>query len=129
LVLKFSNACWNNSSFMLIFFSNRWNQQKLTNHLTFVIYQCWADIKNWLKIVQKFQAGFKLNTFEYSLESYRVWYLFIVSENQSLEIMSLLICNRYPIKVLKISGSEFLISTFNNYFRCYIRFKIRSEIM
>jgi hypothetical protein len=41
----------------------------------------------------KFQAGFKSNTSEYSPESYPVGNLFIVSENRSLEIMSLLIYN------------------------------------
>jgi hypothetical protein len=37
------------------FFSNTWNQQKLKDHLKFLIYQCWADIKNWLKIGQSFK--------------------------------------------------------------------------
>ncbi len=55
LVLTFSNACWDNSSFILIFFSNMWNQQKSKDHLTIVIYQCWADIKKWLKIGQSFK--------------------------------------------------------------------------
>jgi hypothetical protein len=55
LVLNYSTAHWNNNSFILIFFQIPGTNKNSKDHLTLVIYQCWADIKNWLKIGQSFK--------------------------------------------------------------------------
>jgi hypothetical protein len=123
LVLKFSNACWDNSSFILIFFFKYVEPTKIEGppHNRYLSmlggYQKMAENR------AKFQAGFKSNTSEHSPESYPVGNLFVVCENRSLEIMSLLIYNWYPIKVLKNQDQDVLnsteyFSTFSNPFRC-----------